>query len=171
MSKEARERRDVLKAAAEELAADRYVEAAGEAEREEQAAAAADCAYLLAQARYLRAERDLARTDVPWLAHQLHQHPRESLRCIRAICEETPDLHAAVQMILALHHGVSRTILASAVKRFRRDVDALSVEDVTGLLTAAWNGGQQGFEAVLRTRKTADRKAMGAPSWLPDDRK
>jgi hypothetical protein len=55
-----------------------------------------------------------------------------------------------------------------AVKQFRRDLDDLSPADITALLTSIWNGGKQGFEATLRSRRKGDRKAA-AMSWVKND--
>ena len=57
--------------------------------------------------------------------------------------------------------------LAAAVKQFRRDTDSLTQADVTGLFTALLNGGRQGFDTVLRTRRSGDRKPT-PPSWVKD---
>jgi hypothetical protein len=49
------------------------------------------------------------------------------------------------------------------------DAESLSPEDLQGLLTAALNGGRQGFDAVLRTRKGGERKSVSIPWGSKDD--
>ncbi|WP_428510457.1 hypothetical protein [Roseateles sp.] len=68
------------------------------------------------------------------------------------------------------HPAVAKEMLAPAIKQFRRDTDSLSSEDMNGLLVAISNGAQQAFEAVLRTRKNAERKGGGGGgvSWVKD---
>lgn len=61
------------------------------------------------------------------------------------------------------HAAVSRELLALAIKQFRRDAESLSSEDLQGLLAAAMNGGRQGFDAVLRTRKGGERQPVSLP--------
>ena len=40
-------------------------------------------------------------------------------------------------------------------------------DDVVGLLTAIWNGGRSGFDAVLRTRANSPRGGGGL-SWVKE---
>jgi hypothetical protein len=65
------------------------------------------------------------------------------------------------------HGAVSRELLALAIKQFRRDAESLSPKDLQGLLAAATNGGRQGFDAVLCTRKGGERKPISL-SWGRD---
>lgn len=105
--------------------------------------------------------------DLDWLAPNHRAAPADALVRIRRLCELHPDLHGAVLAVMATHPAVPREILAAALKQFRRDADALSQDDVMGLLTALWNGGRQAFDTVLRTRKTAERRAAALP-WVAD---
>jgi len=155
--------RDELRVVVEQLALERYGESATGASVGQRAQQANDCEFLLAWSRYLEADRDFAREEMPWLTPERQSDPRGSLRRIREICARCEDLYPAMQAVLAMHPNVSRDILAAATKKFRRDLDLLSVEDITGLLVAAWNGGQQGFDAVLRTRKGSERKVAALP--------
>ncbi len=98
-----------------------------------------------------------------WLAPQYRATPGEALQRIEAICAMHGELCQAVFVVMATHSGLPAPILAAAIKQFRRDTDALTREDVMGLMTALANGGRQGFEAVLRTRKSAPRQASGFP--------
>ena len=107
--------------------------------------------------------------ELDWLAPDRPPRPAEALERIRLLCELAgSDLHRAMLLVLATHQAVPREILASALKQFRRDLDALTREDVTGLLNALWTGGQQGFQSVLRTRKGGERKPANL-GWLKTD--
>lgn len=102
-----------------------------------------------------------------WL-HPAHRaSPADALMRIRWLCHHHSDLFGAMFTVLATHQGVPREILAAAVKQFRRDTDALTQADVTGLFNALITGGRQGFDTVLRTRRSGDRKPA-APSWVKD---
>ena len=74
------------------------------------------------------------------------------------MCGRFPDLFNAMQAVVVTHPAVSREMLAMAIKQFRRDTDALGQGDVVGLLTSVINGANQAFDAVLRSRRSADRK-------------
>lgn len=106
--------------------------------------------------------------DVYWLAATHRPSPPEALRRIKAICEQCPELFGALMTVAATHQGLRHDILAAAVKQFRRDLDPFSRDDVTGMLRACWNGGWQGFDAVLRTRRQRDR-ASATPAWMKQD--
>ena len=107
--------------------------------------------------------------DLAWLQPKHRAAPAEALQRIRTICEQGPaELFPIMLTVLATHQAVPREILAAAIKQFRRDCDSLSRDDLRSLLNAIWTGGQQGFDAVLRTRKNADRKP-GALSWVRSD--
>jgi hypothetical protein len=105
--------------------------------------------------------------QLEWL-HPAHRAaPADALMRIRWLCAQHPDLFGAMFVVLATHQGVPRDILAAAVRQFRRDTDSLTQADVSGLFTALLTGGRQGFDTVLRTRRSGDRKPA-APSWVKD---
>jgi hypothetical protein len=105
-----------------------------------------------------------------WISPLHRAAPAEALARIRSICAQMPDLYAATVTVLATHQGVPREMLAAALKQARRDADALSRDDVVSLLNASWNGGREGFNAVLRTRRGEGNRPRGLPSWIkPDD--
>ncbi|HSI47680.1 MAG TPA: hypothetical protein VLA61_05395 [Ideonella sp.] len=104
-----------------------------------------------------------------WLLPQHRATPADALQRIRVICEQAgSELYPALLLVLATHQAVPREILAAAVKQFRRDCDAFSREDVCGLLNGIANGGYQGFDVILRTRKTGEKKSSGF-SWIRED--
>ncbi|RZL35332.1 MAG: hypothetical protein EOP35_14595 [Rubrivivax sp.] len=103
-----------------------------------------------------------------WLTPGHRAAPAEALPRIQALCAAWPDLHAAMFTVLAAHQALPRDVLAAAIKQFRPDLDAFTREDVAGLLTAIWNGGRSGFDAVLRTRANSPKKGAGAFSWVKD---
>lgn len=110
------------------------------------------------------AERDL----LDWLLPGHRPAPPEALRRIQALCAAWPDLHAAMFIVLATHQGLPRDVLAVALKQFRPDLEAYSREDVVGLLTAVWNGGKSGFDAVLRTRAHSPKRGAAGLSWVKE---
>ena len=79
------------------------------------------------------------------------------------MCGRFPDLFNPMQAVVVTHPAVSREMLAMAIKQFTPDTDALGQDDVLGLLASVINGANQAFDAVLRTRKGADRKAASLP--------
>lgn len=103
-----------------------------------------------------------------WLQPGRRAAPAEALRRIQLLCASRPDLYAAMFLVLATHQELPRDRLAEAIKQFRPDLDACSREDVVGLLTAIWNGGKSGFDAVLRTRAHAPKKGGGGLSWVKE---
>lgn len=107
--------------------------------------------------------------DLSWLAPQHRASPAQALRRIRVVCEQTDDLYGALLTVVATHQGLRHDMLASAVKRFRRDLDEFGLDDVTGLLRACWNGGWQGFDAVLRSRQGRSRKGAALATWMKPD--
>lgn len=107
--------------------------------------------------------------DLSWLAPQHRASPAQALRRIRVVCEQTDDLYGALLTVVATHQGLRHDMLASAVKRFRRDLDEFGQDDVTGLLRACWNGGWQGFDAVLRSRQGRSRKGAAMATWMKPD--
>ncbi len=113
--------------------------------------------------RCLELSLKAAEEDLSWIGPGERCTPAQALRRIKALCGRFPDLFNAMQAVAVTHPAVSREMLAMAIKQFRRDADALSQEDVVGLLTSVVNGANQAFEAVLRTRKGAERKAASIP--------
>jgi hypothetical protein len=106
--------------------------------------------------------------DLRWLLPGQHGLPAEVLPRIQFICAQQPDLFAAMFLLLATHQGLPRDILAAATKQCRSDVDDLTREDVVGLYTSILNGGKQGFDAVLRSRRKAERKTGGFGAWVKE---
>jgi hypothetical protein len=106
--------------------------------------------------------------DLAWVMPGVHSTPAQALARIRVLCHHLPDLHSALLAVLATHQGLAREILGVAVKQFRHDLDDLSPSDVTALLTSIWNGGKQGFEATLRSRRKGERKTTSL-SWVKSD--
>jgi hypothetical protein len=90
------------------------------------------------------------------------------LQRIRWLCENVPDLYSAVLTVTATHQGVPRAQLAAALRQFRPELQVHSPHDVAGMIKGLWHGGKDGFEAVLRTRKTAERRAAALPFVRPD---
>jgi hypothetical protein len=91
--------------------------------------------------------------DMAWMAPGYRATASEALPRIRALCQMHDDLFPAVFVVLASNPGVPRDILAGALRQIRPELQAFSRADVVGMLVAAYNGGRQGFEAVLRTRR------------------
>lgn len=104
-----------------------------------------------------------------WLGPRHAASPAEALARIEAACRLHADLSDAAFVVLATHMGLPREVLAAAIKQYRRELDAFSVQDVTGMLHALHNGGRQGFEAVMRTRKGASRPSASLPWGRADD--
>ena len=100
--------------------------------------------------------------DLSWLSPSHRAKPALALSRIAAICQQVPDLYAALATVQATHQGLPRELLARAIKQHRSDTDPYSHADVAGMLTALWNAGRDGFEAVQRTRKTNQRVASAA---------
>ncbi len=165
----------------ESIAAGRYgltsetlMDAEALAAADAQAAAAGDTAFLLARIAALQGRlgeqgEGADNDDVSWMGPQERHSPPEALRRIKTLCAIFPDLYAAMLAVQLSHAAVSRELLALAIKQFRRDAESLSPEDLQGLLTAALNGGRQGFDAVLRTRKGGERKSVSIPWGSKDD--
>lgn len=167
MSDDFSARLDALRSRVQDHARQRYrTDDATEAER--LAAAAGDTTYFQARLRLLEAERDAASLHLLWMSPRQPPAAKESLARIRALCGYWPDLYEAMQAVLATHPLVARDILARAIKQYRRDAEAYSIEDITSLLISAWNGGRHGFEAVLRSRKSAERKVVST-AWVKSD--
>lgn len=105
--------------------------------------------------------------ELDWLQPGHRFAPAEALRRIQALCAAWPDLYAAMLIVLATHQELPRDMLAAAIKQFRADLDPYTREDVVSLLTAIWNGGKSGFDAVLRTRANSPKKTGGF-SWVKE---
>lgn len=157
-----------LEAALAMLAQQRYAAEGGSASAVEQAAQAGDCEYLLAYIHCLQARLDSGPDDVGWIAPGARNTPAQSLQRIKALSAMFPDLFSAMFVVAATHVPIPRERLALAIKQFRRDADTLSQDDLAGLLTSLVNGANQAFEAVLRTRKGAERKVSAALPWGKD---
>jgi hypothetical protein len=161
-----------LEAALARMVHERYPHAESDDEAELQAMAARDCEYLLTRIRILEAELVEANDEVKWIAPSHRSSPAQALKRIKALCARFPDLFQAMLAVSVTHPAVAKEMLAPAIKQFRRDTDSLSSEDMNGLLVAISNGAQQAFEAVLRTRKNAERKGGGGGGggvcWVKD---
>lgn len=107
------------------------------------------------------------RPELAWMLPGTPQGPAEVLPRVQAVCAAVPDLFAAMFLLLATHQGLPRELLAAATKQFRSDLDDLSRDDVVALYTALLNGGRQGFDAVLRSRRKGERKTGGL-SWVKE---
>ncbi len=112
--------------------------------------------------------RDDGVDPLSWLLPGHRAAPAEALRRIQALCAAWPDLHAAMLVVLATHQELPRDVLAAALKQFRSDLDAYTRDDVVSLLTAIWNGGKSGFDAVLRTRANSPKRGAGGLSWVKE---
>jgi hypothetical protein len=112
-----------------------------------------------------------AEDDLSWMSPAYRASPAEALPRINRICSLCPDLFDAVLLVVATHRGVPREHLAAALKLARPEFEGVAPHDMVGLLTAAWNGGKQGFDAVWRTRAKAGRRAAAAsmPWGTTDD--
>ncbi len=109
-----------------------------------------------------------ARPELGWLRPGEHGSPSDVVARIGSICHGIPNLFGAMLAVLGTHQGLPRGIVAAAIKQFRRDLDDLTREDTESLLIAIWNGGQQGFDAVMRSRRRSERKASALP-WASSD--
>ena len=113
------------------------------------------------------APRDDDLDPLCWLLPGHRAAPAEALKRIQALCAAWPDLHAAMLVVLGTHQELPRDVLAAAIKQCRSDLDAYTRDDVVSLLTAIWNGGKSGFDAVLRTRANSPKKGGGF-SWVKE---
>lgn len=102
-----------------------------------------------------------------WLLPGHRAAPADALKRIQALCGAWADLHAAMFIVLATHQNLPRDVLAVALKQYRADLEPYSREDVVSLLTAVWNGGKSGFDAVLRTRANSPKRG-GSLSWVKE---
>jgi len=115
---------------------------------------------------------DAAQDEVPetlsWLLPGHRAAPADALRRIQELCAAWPELYAAMFLVLATHQELPRDMLAAAIKQFRADLDAYTREDVVSLLTAIWNGGKSGFDAVLRTRAASPKRGAAGLGWVKE---
>lgn len=132
------------------------------------ALAAGDCEYLATRLALAEARLEAERLDLAWMAPQAAGSPRESLRRIQAICRHRSGLFDAVVTVAATHPAVAPELLAQVLRACRPDLAAHTLDDVVSLVRASLVGGRDGFDAVLRTRKSGERKA-GAYSWVKPD--
>lgn len=102
-----------------------------------------------------------------WLLPGHRAAPADALPRIQALCAAWSDLHAAMFIVLATHQHLPRDVLAVALKQYRPDLEPYTREDVVSLLTAVWNGGKSGFDAVLRTRANSPKRSGGL-SWVKE---
>ena len=114
------------------------------------------------------AQEEASPDELSWLQPGHRAAPADALRRIQVLCATRTDLFAAMLLVLGTHQELPRDMLAAAIKQFRADLDPYSREDVVGLLTAIWNGGRSGFDAVLRTRANSPRKGGGGLSWVKE---
>lgn len=110
---------------------------------------------------------DEGRDALDWLLPAYRATPADALKRIQTLCAAWPDLHAAMFIVLATHQALPREVLAVALKQFRPDLEVYTREDVMSLLTAVWNGGKSGFDAVLRTRANSPKRGGGL-SWVKE---
>lgn len=101
--------------------------------------------------------------DVHWALPGQHGTPTEALARIGALCHGIPDLFTALWIVMATHQGLPKELLATAVLQQRSDVGDLGKDGLVALMTAIVNGGRQGFDAVLCSRRKSERKATGFP--------
>lgn len=114
-------------------------------------------------------EAALTAEEAPhWLLPRHGSSPVDSLRRIRWICQQVPDLFESVLLVCATHQGVPRTSLAAALQRYHPALAGLSVEDVQGLVNGLLNGGRDGLEAVHRSRRNGARRQSPMPFLRPD---
>lgn len=114
------------------------------------------------------AHRSAGTDALDWLLPGHRAAPHDALRRIQALCVAWPDLYTAMFVVLATHQDLPRDMLAAAIKQFRADLEAYTRDDVVGLLTAVWNGGRSGFDAVLRTRSGAPKRGAAGLSWVKE---
>ena len=167
MTVELSTRLNLLKASVNRITRERYG-ADDSPDIERKAAQAGDTVYFQARLRLLEVERDASTMHLVWMSPTCKGTSKEALLRVKALCHYWPDLYEAMQAVLATHPLIARDILALAIKKFCRDTDPYTTEDVTSLLISAWNGGRHGFDAVLRTRKSAERKPEAVP-WSRGD--
>lgn len=106
--------------------------------------------------------------DWAWALPGHRPTPAEALPRIAALCQAWSDPFMAMFCVLATHNSLPREVLAAAVLQYRPDLADLSRDDVAGLMTSIVNGGRQGYDAVLRSRRKGDRKSAAA-MWMSKD--
>lgn len=105
----------------------------------------------------------VARSDVDWVLPGNHGTPTDALARISVLCQGIPDLFIALWTVMATHQGLPRELLAMAVLQQRLDVQDLGKDGLVALMTAIVNGGRQGFDAVLRSRRKSERRNNPLP--------
>ncbi|NDY89577.1 hypothetical protein [Ideonella livida] len=171
-----------LTPAQQQAEADRLFELAGRVARQQAdryaglpengvpaAMAAGDIEYLATRLALAEGQLQAERLDLVWMAPGQAPNPREVMRRLQAICRHRSGLFDAVVTAAVTHPGVPPERLAQALLACRPDLAPYPLEDVTSLVKASLNGGRDGFEAVLRTRKSSDRKVAGGFSWVKPD--
>lgn len=113
-------------------------------------------------------EEEGADDPLAWLRPGHRAAPADALVRIQRLCVAWTDLYAAMFLVLATHQELPRDMLAAAIKQFRTDLDAYTREDVVSLLTAIWNGGKSGFDAVLRTRANSPKRGAASFGWVKE---
>ena len=103
-----------------------------------------------------------------WLLPRRQEDPAICLRRIRWLCQQVPDLFEALLLVCATHQGVPRPSLAAAVQRFHPALAGMPAEDALSVVNGLLNGGRDGMEAVLRSRKGAARRSTSMPFLRPD---
>lgn len=106
--------------------------------------------------------------DAAWWLPGRHGQPAEVLPRVQAICAAIADLPACMLLLMATHQGLPRDILAAVTQQFRPDLADLTRDDVIGLYTALQNGGRQGFDAVLRSRRKGERRSAAGLGWVKE---
>ena len=145
------------------LTQQRYPQAEDETLQWQAARDSADLEWLDLHTQWLQARLQESQDDAAWIAPTARNPPARTLARIRVLCGMFPDLYSAMFAIAATHVTVPRERLAQAIKQFHPDAAPYSVEDLAGLLVAIVNGGNQAFEAILRTRRGNERKGGGFP--------
>jgi hypothetical protein len=108
--------------------------------------------------------------DMAWLAPDYRPAPADALQRIQTLCGMHKDLFNALMVVCATHMSMKREILAEVLRQIRPELSSYSRDDVAGMLAAVVHGGRQGFEAVLRTRKTTGAKPVNtALPWANSD--
>ncbi|MBH9579083.1 hypothetical protein [Inhella proteolytica] len=110
----------------------------------------------------------LAPRELAWLLPGAQGGPAEVLPRVQWLCAQFPDLFSAMWVLQATHQGLPRELLAAATQQFRPDLQDLSRDDVAALYTALLNGGRQGFDAVLRSRRKGERKSAAGLGWVKE---
>lgn len=106
--------------------------------------------------------------QLDWLRPDAGADPVACLKRIRWMCDQVPDLASLVLLVGATHQGVPRARLAAALHHCRAELATMPEADVLSLVNGLLNGARDGFDAVLRSRKGANRRATAMPFLRPD---